>query len=329
MFPRVVIAIDLSEASDQIVVNLKGLMQLGTREVVLAHAMDIAPQSISGPGFDYNETLRGDLSRRVQARLDKLRDAVEAQGFQASARIVYGAPSAAIESVARQTGASLVIVGSRGSSLARNIVLGSCAVEILNHSQMPILLKRLIRNETTHHSKYSLVCSNFAHHLLFSTDFSTTANHAFQFLERIVATRGSQVTLLHVATNGDATALKKAEVRLAEAARFLHTIGASKVSVKLSAGNAADHIVEAAETDGVSLVLLGARGNGSVSMEHPSIGHTSQAVARNARVPVLLVPHARFPFTKSTQKSAAGNLFGSSPKRDLNVRSSKRTPHPS
>lgn len=305
MFSRVVIATDLSEASDQIVVNLAGLTPLGIREIILAHAMDIAPQSISGPGCDYNETLRGDLSRRVQARLAKLRDTVEAQGFQASARIVYGSPSSAVEALVRQVNASLVIVGSRGASLAKNIVLGNSAMNILHRSHVPVLLKRLVKNEPVQEAHYRLICRDFGDHLLYATDFSAAADNAFPFLQQIVSYCGSAVTLLHVGEEGESSSGETAAVRLAKMKTVLENTGAREVKVSITHGRAANEITRAAEATEITLAILGARGNRSA--EESLLGSTSQEVARRARVPVLMIPPAGISSTADGRTSAARN----------------------
>lgn len=291
MFSRVVIATDLSEASDQIVVNLSGLIPLGTREILLAHAMDIAPQCISTAGFDYNETLRGDLSRRVQARLAKLRVVVEKQGFQVTTQIVYGRPSAAIEALARKVDASLVIAGSRGASLARNVILGESALDILHHSQVPVLLKRLVKAEPANVSHYHLVCSDFSSHLLFGTDFSENAARSFQILKEIIRHCHSAVTLLHVRESGPTPFDKEVTVRLADMQRELHEVGAREIEVIVADGAVPERIIRAAEASEISLVVLGARGNSST--DECLLGNTSREVARKARVPVLIIPRLR------------------------------------
>jgi nucleotide-binding universal stress UspA family protein len=288
MFTRVIIATDLSEASDQIVVNLTGLTALGTREVILAHAMDIAPQSISTPGFDYNEALRGDLSRRAQARLGKLRDVVGAQGFEASARIIYGTPAAALDALARSAQASLVIVGSRGSSLARNIMLGGNALDILQHSRVPVLLKRLIRNEAGATSQYRLLCRDFPNHLLFPTDFSATAERAFQVVQSIVDRCGSSVTLLHIEAANDPHRSDTTRARLEEKAAALRKGGAAEVIVKLKTGNPAEEIARATMVGGVSLLVLGTQGHGFI--DQLFLGSTCRELVGTAAVPILTIP---------------------------------------
>jgi nucleotide-binding universal stress UspA family protein len=308
MFSRIVIATDLSEASDQIVINLNGLTPLGVEEVILVHAMDIAPQSISGPGCDYNETLRGDLSRRIQARLSKLRDVVEEQGFRASTRIVYGAPAAAVEALAQQVNASLVIVGSRGASLAKKIDLGNSALEILNHSHVPVLLKRLVKNEPSHESQYRLLCRDFSEHLLYATDFSAAADGAFHFLEQIVGSCRSAVTLLHVGESSPPPADQTAPARLAEMKAVLERAGAREVSVIQAVGSAAHEIARAVEADEVTLVVLGSHGNRT--FQHSLLGSTSQEVARKGRVPVLIIPPA------GTFSTTASRNSGSIPSRN-------------
>jgi nucleotide-binding universal stress UspA family protein len=293
MFSRILIATDLSEASDQIAGNLQGLTSLGAQEVILAHATDVAPQSLASLGINYTESLRDDLLRRAQARLEKLRQVVENQGLLCSVRIVFGAAAPALASLAQEVEASLIIVGSRGASLAKNIVLGSTAMEILQESPVPVLLKRLQVKESSGQRHYRLVCRDIASHILYATDFSATADRAFHFLEKLAPAAGI-ITLLHVSTAGEsASDFLGIQSRLNSLKLRLEVAGASQVVARNISGTADEEILRAADAPEVSLVVLGTHGKGYV--EEFFMGSVSQTVARRCTIPVLLIPPGTHP----------------------------------
>jgi nucleotide-binding universal stress UspA family protein len=286
MFSRAAIATDLSEASDQIVANLHGLAPLGTRRIYLAHAMDMAPHSLSSLGLGYHESLRDDLVRRATSRLNKLREIVEAQGYEASSEILYGPPAATLGQWARTRDIGIIIVGSRGASLAKNILLGSSAVEIVRHSPVPVLLKRLEVKELSGRRHYRLVCRDLSRHILFATDFSPACEGARSYLLDLARNCGADFTILHVDDTGSASGI--AHDRLSALKLELEKGGAKHVSIRVTSGDPAAEITHATEAPDVSLAILGTHGRTCV--EQFFTGSVSHAVARRTMIPILLIP---------------------------------------
>lgn len=64
-------------------------------------------------------------------------------GVAASARIAHGPLLDEIEKAQQETGAGLTVLGARGSSVARHILLGSTAERLLLRAQHPMLVARL------------------------------------------------------------------------------------------------------------------------------------------------------------------------------------------
>ena len=100
--------------------------------------------------------------------------------------------------IAKEQDASLMVVGSHGATLAREMLLGGTAMGIVSHASVPVLLIRLKIAEDGGEARCEAMCGDFREQVLYCTDFSETAERAFPFVEKIVESGGKRVTLLHV-----------------------------------------------------------------------------------------------------------------------------------
>lgn len=75
--------------------------------------------------------------------------------------------------------------------------------------------------------------------------------------------------------------------RLLEIARELQNADLD-VSVSIAHNNEVDAIIEAAETSGADLIILGSHGHGA--LYHLLVGSVSEGVVRKAACPVVIVP---------------------------------------
>ncbi len=137
-------------------------------------------------------------------------------------------------------------------------------------------------------------------HILFPTDFSDNAEHAFLHLEHIVRETGSRVTLLHVQ---DKTRIARhLEHRLEEFNRMdaerlegmklrLEQCGARAVEMEIPYGSPTQIILERARGNDFSLILMGSQGRGFI--KEVFLGSVANHVARLAPLPVWFVPAVR------------------------------------
>jgi len=136
--------------------------------------------------------------------------------------------------------------------------------------------------------------------VLFLTDFSDTAERAFNYVEQIVRSGGRRVTLLHVQDKSriyghlehkleefnriDRERLERMEKRLME-------LGDAAVSIELPYGLPKQEIVQRAEQGDYSLIVMGTQGRGYFGERF--MGSVAYHVARRTVVPTLLIPPLR------------------------------------
>ena len=82
------------------------------------------------------------LDRRARTILDFFRTKLEAQGIKGVKTVVReGHPAEEILGAAKELGAEMIIIGSRGKRV-HTLLMGSVSREIANRSEVPVLIAR-------------------------------------------------------------------------------------------------------------------------------------------------------------------------------------------
>jgi nucleotide-binding universal stress UspA family protein len=137
MFKKIVLALDGSPPSDRAFALVKGLVGLTTPSVTVVHVreMMIAPAVGGVPRRIDEESLQA----KIQGQVDEL----NAAGAEAELRVVVttyaSGPAHDIASVAKEVGADLIAVGTRGQGLISGLLLGSVTQRLLQIAPCPIL----------------------------------------------------------------------------------------------------------------------------------------------------------------------------------------------
>jgi nucleotide-binding universal stress UspA family protein len=287
MFRSVLVATDLSAASDALIDGLSCLRPLGSQAVVLCHAL----------GMHRMEMMHATLARFVGPRLQRQRERLEGLGFQVAVEIAPGIPALEIHRVARERGADLIAVGSKGASLAHEILLGGTATEVLHHARIPVLVVRLALNEESGEVRCRPVVAGPIRSLLHPTDFSPASEPAFACVEKLACRGVQRVCLLHVQdypcvefhTGERVEAVIRADTgRLEELRERILGQVAVEVTTEVVCNSPGPKIVARAGRGDCDLVVMGSQGRGFI--EEVLLGSASHYVARHAPLPVLLVP---------------------------------------
>lgn len=290
MFAKILIATDASQASDRVLDCLNSLSAVGSRQVVLAHVVNV--RDVGG--------LYLTLRRLIVPKLEAQQRQLVAAGFATQIEIPLGIPFFEINRLVDEHGCSLIVTGSHGESLLKEMWLGSTAASILHNARVPVLLVRIEITVEDGGECCRAACADLPRHILFPTDFSDTAERAFQHLDQLVQEAHSAVTLLHVQ---DATRLgthlreRLDEFNAVDAARLdrmrdrLLASGARSVECELPYGSPIGILLERARTGEFSLIVMGTQGRGFI----PEIllGSVAHNTARYAPLPVLFVPAKR------------------------------------
>ena len=289
MFSKVLLATDLSVASDRVVEYMKTLRALDCREVVLTHVIYV--KHLVG----LSDALRDEAS----PRLDAQKASLEAEGFRVSVETPVGVPGVEITRLALDTGCKAIIVGSHGHSLARDIALGGVATDVVHRAELPVLVVRL-QILVEEPQCCQVVSADVLSHVLYATDFSDNAERAFQYVEEFAKSGCKKMTLMHVQ---DVSRIRPHlehrlqefneidQSRLERMASRLRDLGVQQIDLEIPYGAPAKEIVDYVQSNCPSIVVMGTHGHGFIA--DIFAGSVSHNVARLSQSPVLLIPPAR------------------------------------
>jgi nucleotide-binding universal stress UspA family protein len=121
--------------------------QIKDATVVVVHAYEFsigyvptgmaeAPLLMSAEFDDHAELVRGYADQQVRQAAEDLGKA----GVRAETRVDEGRPVEVLLQVAQETGATLIVVGSHGEGAVSAAFMGSTALKLLHHSELPVLV---------------------------------------------------------------------------------------------------------------------------------------------------------------------------------------------
>lgn len=290
MFTKILVATDLSEASDRVIACLQQLRRLGAHNAILFHAL----------GLKYVGGLDHLLTPLIEPRLLAQKAMLESQGFDTTIEIAAGLPEQEIYRIAKEKGISLIVVGSHGTSMIREVTLGSVALRIIRKMVFPVLLVPLNIKEENDARRCEVARSDFLNNILYPTDFSDTAERAFAYVEKIVEGGARRVTLLHVQDKVRIEKYLRERVeefdrtdreRLNRLKAKLMDKGATDVLIEIPYGSPTQEILRKIRSEDFSWIIMGSQGRGFIP--EIFIGSVSHNVIEQAALPTLLVPPVR------------------------------------
>ena len=275
MFPnKLVLAFDFSKESQKLLNRLSELKSLGIEEVIITYIVDITKSGTYNPVIKKNR----------RERLEGVKSKVEEMGFDSvrtDARL--GFPAEEITSFAENENA-MILVGSHGKGIIKNVFLGSTAYDIIRKAKTPVFIEKV---------KHSDKIDDITKKVLFPTDFSKDSKRLFSSVYKSKVPIKEMFLLSVIESSGSEKELKeeneKRKVELEKIKnKFLNLDHIKKIDYKVEQGTASQAISKTARSEKVSLICLPNRGKGTI--KEMIIGSTAKEVARLSPVPVLLFP---------------------------------------
>ncbi len=296
-FDHALVALDQSEASDIIVDCLGHFEKFGTKKFTLF-------TSVSVP---YPGGLSSSKEENYKARIESYSERLQSMGYDVQTEMSFKINSyapARIMEAAKELEADFIIIANRGYNKYREFLLGSTATELLQRCNLPVYLINLTVSDETELENRKLYCikscKDSLEHIIYPTDFSTTSDRAFRVLKKLAPGYAKKITLLHVQATGrpgmndpkKLQAFDRTDTdRLKELKTELEGILDGEISVKVRYGSPVKQILENAEADEATMILMGSQGRGYVS--DLFMGGVCHQVIRNAQIPVLTIPADR------------------------------------
>jgi nucleotide-binding universal stress UspA family protein len=207
-----------------------------------------------------------------------------------------GIPARTLSELAERHNVDAILIGSRGRGILQRAVLGSVPFKLLQTAHKPVLLARVQLLGEGESCRFA-VCQRLFAHILFPTDFSETAEHAFWHLEQMAADLKGAVTLLHVQDRAyreihlsgqQAEEQKRIDQERLEGLRQRLASRGVGVEAELVEGVPREEILQRAASGTYSLIAMGTQGKGL--FREALLGSLAHEVACAAELPVLFFP---------------------------------------
>jgi nucleotide-binding universal stress UspA family protein len=296
-FRHAMVTLDQSESSDIIVECLPHFKKFGTEKITLF-------TSVSVP---YPGGLSKKNEKRMKDSMERYKSLVGEEGYTVFAELRFDinsyAPREIIEA-AKNHKVDYLIIGNRGHSKVHDLVLGSTASETMQRSHLPVYL---IKIHATHEKEFqdrklycARACRDSFDHILYATDFSETAEQAFEALRDVAGQFAKKITLFHVQSIGRIGTddpLKLEEFnridreRLEKRKELLQKNTDAVIDINISYGSTAHEILREADESGATLIVMGSQGRGYV--RELFIGGVAYKVMRGSNIPVFILSARR------------------------------------
>lgn len=139
MYEKILVAIDQSPVAEQVLAAARALAQLSGGEVRVLHLREREIMGGRGGvlGYEAGEEARATADRAVRALAQ---DGIKASGE--ARNTPFGHAAREIVGEARDFGAGVIVVGSRGHGDLVGLVLGSTAHKVIHLADRPVLVVR-------------------------------------------------------------------------------------------------------------------------------------------------------------------------------------------
>jgi nucleotide-binding universal stress UspA family protein len=137
MLEKILLAVDMSNHSRKAVPAAAELARAGSGVVHVVHVRELY--------YPVPPTVVGDSPEEAQQLVDGVVEELKQAGVAADGAVrpsTGGSPAGAILEVAREVGAGMVVLGSRGLSELGGLLLGSVANKVIHLSACPVLVVR-------------------------------------------------------------------------------------------------------------------------------------------------------------------------------------------
>jgi nucleotide-binding universal stress UspA family protein len=276
-----VVGVDCADVSSAAIRRAKQVGQESGAKVELVYAAARIPSSIAQALLG-----RARVSDKPERELlEKIRLELREEGVSARTHVLTGSPVAAIRHVTAQTGAALVIVGTRGRLLT-DAVVGSTAERVATTARRPVLLVRTRAARAYRHvvvgaDRRSDLRKSVAAARLVAPRADVSFLHAYEALyEGNLALHG-----VGKATLRRYRAEARNEARTAMVRR-VREAGCNPKTLRLAHGDPRRVLEEASRRASVELLVLD---RGESVMRHLLLGSVCRWVIEHGKSDVLLV----------------------------------------
>jgi nucleotide-binding universal stress UspA family protein len=290
----IVVATDLHDQSDAALEYARKLAGGYGARIVLAHGVD--PVDYASVDSIPGRVLKG-LTEQARSALDQLAGDLLREGIPSNSEIRQGAVAQMLVDVARQYGAGLIVIGTRGMQGAGPVIVGSIAEHLVRLSPCPVMAVAADWNAGEFRPTPGGP-------VLLAMERNEAAAAAADTAYSLAETFHRTLLVLHARGPAEASAFLNPGATTLE--QFgIKPSGRFPVRFIVKDGNPADTVAEAIAQFRPSLLVAGVKR----SSETPGVHGTAFQLLARSRVPVVCVPPAHL------VEQESGNAFATAQAR--------------
>ncbi len=275
----VLFATDFSVASMQAMPYATGIARQFNSKLFLAH---VVPPEDYPSGCKSSEEAAQLARRDAKTKVDTLLQSASCRDIVCEIEIGKGDIWLGLSDFIRRRAIGLLVMGTVGRRGAKKVLLGSVAEEAMRESRCPVL---------TVGPKIEVPGTTGFQQILYATDFSDDSLAGLPYALSFAQKYASGLVLVHALERLSESPYldgRMATVHLRELVPSgLPLAGAPGVVVEM--GSPANVIIDAAEKIAADLIVIGARGAGSLARLASHFGSVAHKIVCRARCPVLTV----------------------------------------
>jgi len=138
-FRTILVPVDFSDHSARAVETARELAKAFEAKLLLLHCYQVSPGAVSPYGIVLPEGFDREVREAAARRLEEWRDKAAADGVNVEACLSSTFPSMGITDAAGEQKADLIVMGTRGLSGLKHVLLGSVAERVLRTAPCPVL----------------------------------------------------------------------------------------------------------------------------------------------------------------------------------------------
>jgi nucleotide-binding universal stress UspA family protein len=139
-YRRIIAAVDFSEASRAAVE--RALRMSSEAEVTVLYSLPSRFDSMLAEAGLFREEMDASRRERMEAARDRMLEFTQQWNGEVRTMVTDGPPAETIDESVRRRNADLVVVGSRGASATRMVLLGNVAEGLVGHAPCDVLIAR-------------------------------------------------------------------------------------------------------------------------------------------------------------------------------------------
>lgn len=139
-YRRVIAAVDFSESSR--VAVIRAMEMFPDAEITVMYSLPARFDPILADAGLFSEEVDAARGTRIEAAKDRMLEFTQSWNGQVRTLVTDGPPTENIDETVRRRGADLVVVGSRGASATRMVLLGSIPEALVGQAPCDVLIAR-------------------------------------------------------------------------------------------------------------------------------------------------------------------------------------------